>query len=424
MLKFEYEQPVIIDRHIGYLDILEATHHYCTAGTAPDGTILATYGLHPDIPRPSDLYVPVDVAGAKYPVYRFRPREAHADYRWPSECCYCWSADSGRTWSDPTPDISCGGATAVGDKTLCPNGFVFLVEPGLGVTYMSESDDNGRTWSVRPDVFFHYPPEFELCINSGEWIAGTSIIGHFENHATFKTLADGSVVTFVTVWKDCLSEGGRLVRWIFPLMFRSTDGGYNFEFVGLPTGMPPHAENEALRGVIAFVEPAMTQLPNGDLLAVFRTGYHRPDLAMLQCKSSDGGATWSELILCPGVLRHYPVRRLHPLVNEGKTHTSNAGVSAWLATLPNGVVAMVYGRPGEHITFSEDGSGEVWTDRLPIVPEPSLFGINCDSSHMAGLVAVSSNQLVIMYDVANYQPPDGGPLGNTVFSFRMTVDRA
>ncbi len=44
--------------------------------------------------------------------------------------------------------------------------------------------------------------------------------------------------------------------------------------------------------------------------------------------------------------------RLDPFRNEGKTPMNNAEVSPWLATLPNGVVTMVYDRPGLHITFS------------------------------------------------------------------------
>ena len=44
---------------------------------------------------------------------------------------------------------------------------------------------------------------------------------------------------------------------------------------------------------------------------------------------------------------------------------------------------------------------------------------------LAGVVAVGDNQLVVIYDIYNYQPlpPEVGPVGNTVFSFRMTVDR-
>ena len=427
MLKIQYEQAVFIDRYIDHLEQEEATHHYCKVGLTPDGTILASYGLHPDIVGPADRFVPVDVPGAKYPVYKFRPRQAHPDYRWPDGECYCWSADGGRSWSEPTPGVTCSGAAPVGDKTLCPNGmpsYVFLVEPGLGVTSLGESDDNGRTWRARPDVFFHYPPDLNLLVSSGDPVAGANVIGSFENCATFKTLSDGSLVTFVTVQMACSPSDDTHSQWFLPLMFRSTDGGYNFHFVGLPTGMPPLAATEVTRGVRAFVEPALVELPNGALLAVFRTAYHQPDRAMVQCKSSDGGKTWRALILSPGVPRYYPVRRLHPIHNEGKTHMSNAGVSPWLTLLPNGVVAMVYGRPGVHITFSEDGTGDEWRDRIPIVPEPSLFGINCHSSHMAGVVAVEDNQLVVIYDIANYQPPEGGPLGNTVLSLRMTIDKA
>jgi hypothetical protein len=122
------------------------------------------------------------------------------------------------------------------------------------------------------------------------------------------------------------------------------------------------------------------------------------------------------------VPRHYPLRRLRPIVNEGKTHSNAANVSPSLSVLPNGVVAMAYGRPGVYLSFSADGSGAPWTDCLPVVPESSLFGINCDSSHMAGVAAVGENELVMIYDVYNYQPPDGGICGNTVFALRVRAE--
>ena len=117
------------------------------------------------------------------------------------------------------------------------------------------------------------------------------------------------------------------------------------------------------------------------------------------------------------------MRRLDPLRNEGKLYSSNAGVSPWLTTLPNGVVAMTYGRPGLNITFSEDGTGDKWLDRIPIVPEPSLFGINHGNTGMSGVLAIGENELIVIYDIGNYEPPGGGPMGNTVFSLRMQVER-
>jgi len=426
MLKIYHEDPVIIDRHIGHLEQREATHHFCKTGTAPHGTLLASYGLHPDVVVPPDVYVRVDVPRARHPVYKFRPREAYPDYRWPFMGACCRSEDAGRSWSKPVLGTSCNAAAAVGARTVCLNGepaYLFAVEPGLAVTSMGESDDDGRTWRDRPDVYFHYPPDLGLCVEDS-CVAGARVIGNFDNRASFKRLSDGSLVTFVMVSVDRSRPGDPWSRWLIPLMFRSTDGGYNFQFVSLPAGMPPLKQTEATRGVRALVEPGLAELPNGELLAVFRTGYHQPDRVMLQARSSDGGVSWSELIACPGVPRYYPVRRLQPIVNEGKTHMNNAGVSPWLAALPSGVVAMVYGRPGLHITFSEDGTGSEWRDRIPIVPEPSLFGVNCDSSAMAGVEAVGENELVVVYDIHNYKPPDGGPVGNTVFSLRMTVEKA
>ncbi len=75
----------------------------------------------------------------------------------------------------------------------------------------------------------------------------------------------------------------------------------------------------------------------------------------------------------------YAVRAV-PIINQGKTHGNAAAVSPDLALLPNGVVALTYGRPGQYIAFSEDGSGVEWRDRIAVVSEQSLFGVNDLSS--------------------------------------------
>lgn len=413
MLKIDIAEPVILARHEGVLDSGEATHHYCTVGRASGGAILAFYGMHPDIGIPPTAWVPVRLPGSDHPIYKFRPLQAHPDYRWPLPGAYCRSEDGGRTWSRPeTTDGWGASAVPAGDQTLSPYGRLCLIEPGLAVAAFRESDDGGRTWKDRPDVFFRFPPDLNLYV-SENLIAGARVVMNFESQGTLKALSDGSIVTTATAE---MLLGDR--KWWLQLLFRSTDGGHRFDFVSLPTGATPPQDH---RG---FTEPALTELSNGDLLMAFRVEYHQPDRVMMQCRSSDRGATWTEPVICPGVPRHYPVRRLQPIVNQGKTHLNAAGVSPYLITLPGGVVAMVYGRPGVYITFSEEGTGEVWRDRLPVVSEESLFGINCDSSHMAGVIDVGENELVMIYDVYNYRPPGGGPAGNTVFALRMRVERA
>ncbi len=411
MLKIQVDEPVILARHEGRLEPLEATHHYCRIGWTPNGTILSTYSMHPDVRMPEGVFVREDAANSSYPVFRFHPRVYYPDYRWPDLCAFQRSEDGGRTWSKPAAGPGCSGAAPVGDRTICPAGHVWTAKPGLGVTFFLESADNGYTWKDRPGILFHYPRELELVASTAVY-PGVEVVMYFENCGTFKTLADGSLVTFTTV---LISRSGK--AWHMPLMFRSTDGGFNFEFIGFPTGWAPPVNHEG------FDEPGLAELPNGDLLAAFRTEYHQPDRVLMQSRSSDGGRTWTEPIICPGVPRYYPLRILHPIRNEGKICMNAANVSPWLTVLPNGVAAMVYGRPGQCITFSEDGSGQEWRDRIPIVPEPSLFGINSDSSHMAGVVAVGANELVIVYDMYNYRNPLDGKEGNTVFALRMTVDR-
>ena len=411
MLHIEVEDPVIVQRHHGELGPKESTHHYCTLGLTPQGTAIVFYAMHPDIGRPEEARVPVDVAGSTYPVYKFEPHRKDPDYPWPNEVVYARSEDGGRSWSDPLP-IEGRGCAAVGGRLLSFCHYLYHAESGVAVASLLESDDDGRTWVDRPGVLFRYPANLDPCLED-RFFAGASSALNMENVGTPTTLADGSLLVFATAHK----RAGDKVWW-FPLLFSSTDGGYHFDFVSYPTGTQCPADHHG------FTEPTLAQLANGDLLAVFRTEYHRPDRVLMQCRSSDGGQTWTEPIVAPGTPRHYPLRALQPILNTGKTHGNAASVSPALTVMPSGIAAMVYGRPGVHLTLSEDGSGSLWHERIPVVPEPSLFGHNCDGSAMAGIVSLGGSELLMVYDVRNYRPADGGPAGNTVFSLRLHVERS
>jgi len=141
----------------------------------------------------------------------------------------------------------------------------------------------------------------------------------------------------------------------------------------------------------------------------------------MQFRSSDGGLTWTTPEICPGVPPVYPVRKI-PVVNEGKTHLNAVAVSPDLTVLPNGVVVLTYGRPGQYLAFSEDGTGSQWRDRIAVVPEHSLFGVNDTSSAMAGVTAISHDELLLVYDVRNYQSEMLPNPANTVFALRARVE--
>jgi len=113
----------------------------------------------------------------------------------------------------------------------------------------------------------------------------------------------------------------------------------------------------------------------------------------------------------------FPARKI-PVVNTGKTHLNAVAVSPDLAVLPNGVIVLTYGRPGQYLAFSEDGSGAAWHDRVAVVAEHSLFGVNDASSAMAGVTAISDDEFLLVYDVRNYQSSTLPDPANTVFALR------
>ncbi|MFM8705682.1 MAG: sialidase family protein, partial [Planctomycetia bacterium] len=111
-----------------------------------------------------------------------------------------------------------------------------------------------------------------------------------------------------------------------------------------------------LRGMIAdgrdtswgygFGEQSLARMPDGDLLCVMRTEGSEDfsgDHHLAAARSADAGRTW---------------QMLPPL--------AAFSVTPHLVALANGMVAVVYGRPGVHVKASADG-GRTWGEPQPIV---------------------------------------------------------
>jgi hypothetical protein len=404
VLALEFEDPVVIARAAGPLGPQEATHHYCSAGRGADGSIIAHVTLHPDRARPPGARVPVQLPGAAHMSYLFRPHQMHSGYPWPDEYASSRSTDGGRTWSQLQPTEG-HNAVPLGNLTLAQQHRAWLVEPGLAVTCLVESGDDGASWRERADVLFRYPRDLPLTPRQDD-VSGTVMALNFENCNTMQVATDGSLITFATAVRQ---EGD--LTWWFPILFRSVDAGCSFDYVSLPCGADKPNDSHG------YTEPTLARLQSGDLLPVFRVEYHAPMRVMMQCRSSDDGLTWTEPEVCPGVPPVFPVRKIS-VVNEGKTHLNAVAVSPDLAVLPNGVVVLTYGRPGQYLAFSEDGSGAAWHDRIAVVAEHSLFAVNDASSAMAGVTAISDDEFLLVYDVRNYQSSTLQDPANTVFALR------
>jgi len=93
-------------------------------------------------------------------------------------------------------------------------------------------------------------------------------------------------------------------------------------------------------------EHALARMPDGDLLCVIRTkcSNEAADTHYLAAaRSTDGGVTWSQ----PAPLAPF-------------------SVTPHLLTLANGMIAVVYGRPGVHVKASTD-CGQTWCEATAVV---------------------------------------------------------
>jgi len=93
-------------------------------------------------------------------------------------------------------------------------------------------------------------------------------------------------------------------------------------------------------------EPGVVSFGDGRMVCVMRTdtgGTHEP---IFVSRSSDLGRTWTT----PEILTPF-------------------GVMPKLVLLDNGVIAMVYGRPGVQLLFCTDGKGEKWHTPMNLIPE-------------------------------------------------------
>jgi len=155
--------------------------------------------------------------------------------------------------------------------------------------------------------------------------------------------------------------------------YRSDDQGHSWQIQSRLLYRPdkvadPHAFNRA-----GFAEPASIVLPDGEILAVLRTTDGLGDGPLYMSRSSDTGVSWSQ----PQAIREN-------------------GVLPRLLRLANGVLVMSTGRPGADLSFSFDGRGETWSERLPLVPVVGP-GNQDDSCGYTSLLALDDNTFLVTY---------------------------
>jgi hypothetical protein len=298
-------------------------------------------------------------------------------YTWRKMLGYRISNDKGRTWSEHR-ELDYAGNTGglLHDGTVILPSFMneWVDETQLNMV-VHWSADGGMTWKQKKGVPVRFPPERRLVRATGAYSALAECYFWGNVLPLDEKLAVGTMYGLLNDGKQSTPTG----RWR-SVLIRTADGGNSWEFMSVIAGDKPTSH-------AGYTEPSIVRLANDDLLCVMRTEYAEPRI-LAQCWSKDGGKTWSDPIPAPGIPGVTIEERERV---KGKFDAGN--VSPQLLLLENGVLVMVYGRPGLKVAFSFDGRGESW-DRVETIVSAETLG-----TAMSALAPLGKDQLLIIHDV-------------------------
>lgn len=274
------------------------------------------------------------------------------------------SRDGGTTWS-----------TYIEDQDFYLTSLIKLNNGDLfGISYPSYyiderhaslkyaiSKDNGETW-IHSEGTVEFPKDISKSADS-DWASMVP-------YRSIMQMPDGTL--YGTMYGTYAIEGEINYRSIW---IKSTDGGENWTVV---------SDIAVLKGVAgepqSYCEPTFEVCSDGSILCVLRTA-SGGDAAhpLYQCRSTDGGLTWSTPEIIPGVT------------------VDDAGCAdPCLYMMSNGVLVLSYGRQHCKMLFSGDGTGETWTNFTTTFTETAEKISSCYTD----VYEVSPGKLLLVGDKA------------------------
>jgi hypothetical protein len=170
-----------------------------------------------------------------------------------------------------------------------------------------------------------------------------------------------------------MADGRPPIKGILTCM-ASTDNGRSFKRRGT---ISADRTGESIRG-----EGCLAPTTDGRLVCVLRQQDQQLKPIKI-CWSSDKGTTWTE-----------------------SKDLCEFGVFPCIKLLNNGIMVLSYGRPGVHLRFSLDGTGETWSDPITVV-KGDLLKPQADSCGYTNLLALDDNSFLLTYNEMKYRGPSG-----------------
>ncbi len=292
------------------------------------------------------------------------------------------SEDAGRTWRElpgalPRPSLLRDGSLlAMAYRALPVEG-----QKGVYAGFRHASMDGGETVEG-PSESQVLVPKARAALGHGPHVGplfGRSIV----------ELENGDLVAGMYGWfdgdvePDRYRKGGTMRRAYTCI---SQDRGETWEYLST-VAYEPFLGNEG------YSELVIRGLPNGEILALVRTGGNSnpgwQDNPLMTSRSADGGRTWS------------PVER-----------TGVEGCWPDLCVMDDGTLACTTGRPGAFIMFSAD-NGRTWTDHTPLNGERY--------SGYTAVCEVAPGELLVGYGARARLDPETGERRDSLRLCRVRV---
>jgi hypothetical protein len=185
------------------------------------------------------------------------------------------------------------------------------------------------------------------------------------------------------------------------VILASEDGGCTWRYFSTVAG--PDRSLAGQRGYEGPGETSMTQLVNGDLMAVFRVGNGRidPKMHLQRAYSHDGGRTWTQ----PDVL---PAWSVEPQVIRTANGTlalasGRQGIGVWLSTDPRGATWQMIDIVAYHNRQVQDPTERISSFK---VKDGTMM---YQTTSYTGWVEVAPNRLLLVYDRDTEHAGPAGP---------------
>lgn len=296
------------------------------------------------------------------------------------------SKDGGRTWRE-TPGWPTHNACQFPDGEIIHLSSSWLVEAGEKDAYQTKlyrSTDNGYTHKEETTTLTDIPELFEFSPEEGKK-AGYAYIDH-----AIVRLSDGSLLASAHVGFNADYE--KSFKWR-TVVVRSVDRGNTWQYFATVAFDLTKEQNLRLDG---FCEPHLLLLPNGEILCFMRTGgnyKNRLYKPLYMSRSDDNGKSWSNA---------------DPVADRGVYPVS--------CLMENGVIAVVYGRPGDWLMFSLD-YGHTWIGHFCLYHGALAY----DAGNYDWILPVASDTVLVAY--ARTDPDDPEGLKNAIMGTYVTVKR-